>query len=70
MMKNAYFAKNQHLIAIGVEILALLCPDDSIQIVLILPQFSTHTPCGRGRLALRAREFAHSHTEKTDCFAV
>ena len=40
MMKNAYLPKISILLRFGVEILALLCPDDSIEI-LILPQFQT-----------------------------
>ena len=39
MMKNAYLPKIGILLQFGGEILALLCPDDSIQIRLILPQF-------------------------------
>ena len=41
VMKNAYLPKISVLLRFGVEILALLCPDDSIQILLILPQFQT-----------------------------
>ena len=41
MMKNAYLPKISILLQFGGEILALLCPDDSIQILLILSQFST-----------------------------
>ena len=39
MMKNAYLPKISILLQFGGEIVALLCPDDSIQILLILPQF-------------------------------
>ena len=39
MMKNAYLPKISVLLQFGGEILALLCPDDSIQILLILSQF-------------------------------
>ena len=39
MMKNAYLLKISILLQFGGEILALLCPDDSIQILLILSQF-------------------------------
>ena len=39
MMKIAYLSKISILLRFGVEILALFCPDDSIQILLILPQF-------------------------------
>ena len=42
MMKNAYLPKVSILLRFGVEILALLYPDDSIQILLILPQFQTY----------------------------
>ena len=41
MMKNAYLPKIRILLQFGGEILALLCPDDSIQILLILSQFLT-----------------------------
>ena len=41
MMKNAYFPKISILLQFGGEILALLCADDSIQILLILSQFLT-----------------------------
>ena len=41
MMKNAYLPKISTLLQFGGEILALLCSDDSIQIVLILSQFLT-----------------------------
>ena len=41
MMKNAYLPKISILLQFGGEILALLCPDDSIQILLILSQFLT-----------------------------
>ena len=39
MMKNAYLLKISILLQFGGEILALLCPDDSIQILLTLSQF-------------------------------
>ena len=39
MMKNAYLPKISFLLQFGAKILALLCSDDSIQILLILPQF-------------------------------
>ena len=38
-MKNAYLPKISILLQFGGEILALLYPDDSIQILLILSQF-------------------------------
>ena len=38
-MNNAFFPKISILLQFGGEILALLCPDDSIQILLILSQF-------------------------------
>ena len=41
MIKNAYFPKISILLQFGGEILVLLCPDDSIQILLILSQFLT-----------------------------
>ena len=41
MMKNAYLPKISILLRFGVEILALLRPDDSIQILLILTLFQT-----------------------------
>ena len=41
MMKSAYLPKISILLQFGGEILALLCPDDSIQILLILSQFLT-----------------------------
>ena len=41
MMKNAYLPKISILLRFGVKILALLRPDDSIQILLILPHFQT-----------------------------
>ena len=41
MMKNAYLPKISILLQFGGEILALLCPGDSIQILLILSQFLT-----------------------------
>ena len=41
MMKNAYLPKISILLQFGVEILALLYPDDSIQILLILSLFQT-----------------------------
>ena len=41
MMKNAYWPKMTVLLQFGGGILALLCPDDSIQILLILSQFLT-----------------------------
>ena len=41
MTKDAYLPKISILLLFGVEILALLCPVDSIQILLILPQFQT-----------------------------
>ena len=41
MMKNAYLPKISVLLQFGGEILALLCPNDSIQIRLILSQFLT-----------------------------
>ena len=40
-MKNAYLPKVSILLQFGGEILALLCPGDSIQILLILSQFLT-----------------------------
>ena len=40
-MKNAYLPKISILLQFMGEILALLCRDDSIQILLILPQFLT-----------------------------
>ena len=40
-MKNIYLPKISILLQFGGEILALLCPDDSIQILLILPQSLT-----------------------------
>ena len=40
-MKNDYWPKISILLQIGGEILALLCPSDSIQIILILSQFLT-----------------------------
>ena len=39
MMKKAYLPKISILLQFGSEILALLCLDDSIQILLILSQF-------------------------------
>ena len=39
MMKNAYLPKISILLKFGGETLALLRPDDSIQILLILSQF-------------------------------
>ena len=39
MMKNAYLPKISIKLQFGREILALLCRDDSIQILLILSQF-------------------------------
>ena len=39
MMKNAYLPKISILLQFGGEILALLCPDDSTQILLTLSQF-------------------------------
>ena len=39
MMKNAYLPKISILLQFGGEILALLCLDDSIQILQILSQF-------------------------------
>ena len=47
MMKNAYLPKINTLLQFGGKILALLCPDDSIQILQILSQllmFGTETP--------------------------
>ena len=41
MMKNAYLPKISILLQFGGKILALLCPDDSIQILLVLFQFLT-----------------------------
>ena len=41
MMKNSYLPKISILLQFGVEILALLRPDDFIQILLFLPQFQT-----------------------------
>ena len=41
MMKNAYLTKISILLQFGGEILALLCPGDSIQILIILSQFLT-----------------------------
>ena len=41
MMENAYLPKISILMQFGGEILALLCPGDSIQILLILSQFLT-----------------------------
>ena len=41
VMKNAYLPKISILLQFGGEILALLCPSDSIQILLILSQFQT-----------------------------
>ena len=41
MMKNVYLPKISFLLQFGGEILALLCPGDSIQILLILSQFQT-----------------------------
>ena len=41
MIKNAYLPKISILLQFGGKILALLCPDDSIQILLILSQFQT-----------------------------
>ena len=41
MMKNAYLPKISLLFQFEGKILALLCPDDSIQIILILSQFLT-----------------------------
>ena len=40
-MKNAYLPKISILLPFWGETLALLCPDDSIQILLILSQFLT-----------------------------
>ena len=40
-MKNDYLPKISLLLQFGGEMLALLCPDDSIQILLILSQFFT-----------------------------
>ena len=40
-MKNAYLPKISILLQFGGEILVLLCPGDSIQILLILSQFQT-----------------------------
>ena len=40
MMKNAYLPKINILLQFGREKLVLLCRDDSIQILLILSQFS------------------------------
>ena len=40
-MKNAHLPMITIFLRFGVEKLALLCPDDSIQILLILPQFQT-----------------------------
>ena len=39
MMQNAYLPKISILLQFGGEILAVLCSDDSTQILLILPQF-------------------------------
>ena len=41
MMKIAYLPKISIFLRFGVEKLALLCPDDSIQTLLILSQFQT-----------------------------
>ena len=41
IMKNAYLPKISILLQFGGEILAMLCPGDSIQILLILSQFQT-----------------------------
>ena len=41
MMKNASLPKISVLLQFGAEILALLCPVDSIQILLILSQLQT-----------------------------
>ena len=41
MMKNAHLPKISVLLQLGGEILALLCSVDSIQTLLILPQFLT-----------------------------
>ena len=41
MMKNAYLQEISILLQFGGEILALLCPDDSIQISLFLSRFQT-----------------------------
>ena len=40
-MKNAYLPKIRILLQCGSEIFPLLCPGDSIQILLILSQFQT-----------------------------
>ena len=40
-MKNAYLPKISILLQFWGEILALLCPDDSIQTLLILSRFQT-----------------------------
>ena len=39
MMKNAYLPKISFSLQFGGQILALLCTDDSTQILLILPRF-------------------------------
>ena len=41
MMKNVFFPKISVFFQFGGEILALLCPGDSIQILLIFSQFLT-----------------------------
>ena len=41
MIKNAYLPKISILLQFGGEISALLCPDDSIQILVIFSQFQT-----------------------------
>ena len=69
MMKNAYLPKISTLLQFGGEILALLCPGDSIQILLILSQFQTlrvnvgknrgkSKKCGHGQKI----DFAHTLT--------
>ena len=40
-MKNAYLPKISILLQFGSEIFSSVCPDDSLQILLILSQFQT-----------------------------
>ena len=60
MMKNAYLPKISIVLGFGGEILALLCPGDSIKILLILPQFQTL------RTKTKLEGFVWSHQDITE----
>ena len=61
MMKNAYLPKISILLQLVGKILALLCSNDSIQILLILSQFLTLDT------ETKLEGFVWSHHGITDC---